>query len=101
MDIQQLKSPYIRCWVPQLKKHLIMMIDTGAVPNIIKIDAVKQLEINQTKHIQLSGISKEMVSTLGEVNLSILDYDTTFQAVPDDFPLESDGLIGVEFIEKN
>lgn len=77
-----------------------VLIDTGCALNLIKEKHVRKgTNINSEKRYSLVGIGNGMVKTLGEVILEFDGRKTEFQLVPNEFPVENDGIIGVNFLE--
>lgn len=75
------------------------MIDTGAKPNVIKESAViGKIEIERNDACIIKGVTPGTVNTLGSVEISLLGRQARFLVVPDDFPIEADGLLGGDFI---
>lgn len=76
----------------------LLMIDTGSSLNLIKSKHIApHVQVDTSEIVQISGITKDYVSTLGRTEIQILDSEVTFHLVKDDFPIEDDGLIGSEF----
>lgn len=74
------------------------MLDTGAQPNILKKGCIrKQVRMNQEKRIQLTGITEDVVHTLGTVEARISGIPVVFHVVPDDFPIIPQGILGSSF----
>ena len=77
------------------------MIDTGSEVNILKFHAVKQSQnIDTNKNLQLKGIAKDLVSTIGTIKITLLGNDVTFHIVENDFPIKTHGILGTEFFIK-
>lgn len=91
--------PQIAMASRDFRKPLVqLMIDTGAEPNIIKASAVKGSSmVNEEESILVSGITDGKVRTIGSVEIDILGFPVTFQIVKENFPIESDGILGADF----
>ena len=77
------------------------MIDTGSEVNILKLNTVRQTqEIDKNKQLQLRGIAKDLVSTLGTIKITLMGNDVTFHVVQNDFPIKPQGILGTEFFIK-
>lgn len=75
------------------------MVDTGAAPNLIKINRLISKEpIDNKQVLFLTGITDGQIRTLGSVEVSILGRTITFHVVPSDFPISRDGILGSEFL---
>ena len=79
-----------------------MMIDTGAGSNLIKKQAVKaNIKVNKSECLKLTGINGQPVFTLGQIAIYIFGYLTTLNIIPNEVPIEHDGILGTEFFRKN
>lgn len=78
------------------------MIDTGAAINLVKMESLcPNTLINYKDRVRISGISHEKITTRGSTNIKILGYDVKAQAVPNDFPIEEGGILGLPFLKGN
>ena len=78
------------------------MIDTGAGSNLIKQQAFKtNVEINKYECLKLTGINEHPVFTLGQITINIFGYLTTLNIIPNEVPIEHDGILGTEFFRNN
>lgn len=78
------------------------MVDTGAEVNLIKIKCIKSnIFINRENKIQIFGINKEGVTTIGEIQVDFGGDVQSYQLVPDDFPVKQDGLLGMPFLKNS
>lgn len=76
------------------------LIDTGAEGNIVKKCILPEdCIIDQSKALLIQGIGDTFVPTLGTTTTEILGHTTDFQAVPDDFAIPSEGILGIEYFE--
>ena len=79
-----------------------MMIDTGAGPNLLKIGSItSNLTINEDERLRLTGINEHPLFTLGQVSINIFGIPTIFNLIPDDVPVEHDGVLGTKFFQNN
>uniref|UniRef100_A0ABD2WQE0 Integrase catalytic domain-containing protein n=1 Tax=Trichogramma kaykai TaxID=54128 RepID=A0ABD2WQE0_9HYME len=77
------------------------MLDNGATVNLIKLSAVApDVEIFRDRYLSLGGITSEPVETLDYIYVSICSPSYRFYVVPNDFPIEADGLIGRNLMKK-
>ncbi|XP_043461938.1 uncharacterized protein LOC122498320 [Leptopilina heterotoma] len=95
-------SPVVELSGPEFRKSKIrFFIDPGSDSNIIKLCALKPgLTINPCKSIEIIGINKHPVITLGTIDLTILKSTFEFHVVEDDFPISSQGILGRHYIRK-
>ena len=78
------------------------MIDSSSQGNVIKIDFLaSNYKVNYLDKIWIKGISKEPLSTLGSVSLKIFDQIIKFYGIQNESEISYDGLLGVEFLNKN
>lgn len=79
------------------------MLDTGAQPSIIKKGCITpNAYINNKDIIQFTGITKDVVNTLGSLTANVENVPVTFHVVPDEFPIITQGFIGSSFfLEQN
>ncbi|CAK9834632.1 Retrovirus-related Pol polyprotein from transposon 17.6 [Anthophora retusa] len=78
------------------------MVDTGSEPNLIKFRALKpHLSINATEALAISGITDGQVKTYGSVRIQVHARKIPFQVVPDDFPIDTEGILGSQFCNRN
>ena len=79
-------------------KNPINMIDTGAGSNLIKQQAVKtNVKINKYECLKHTGINEHPVFTLGQITIDIFGYLTNLNIIPNEVPIEHNGLLGTEF----
>ena len=78
------------------------MIDTGAARNLIKQKFLNpEVPIHSQNELKLTGITGLPLYTLGQVKINILGYPTIFKIIPNEVPVEEDGVSGSEFFEDN
>lgn len=85
------------------KKQLTFLVDTGADISICRIQPIFEDEpINIEDKCKLTGITTQEIHSLGttELTLSISDEICrhTFHIVDDKFPIDTDGIIGRDFL---
>ena len=78
------------------------MIDTGAARNIIKLKVhYPEVPINKQNVLKLTGVNDLQLYTLGQVRINIFDYPTILKIIPNEIPVEEDGVSGLEFFQDN
>ncbi|KOC59896.1 hypothetical protein WH47_10537 [Habropoda laboriosa] len=78
------------------------MIDTGSEPNLVKRSALKpHLVIETADTLTISGITEGQVETYGSVDIQVRDREIQCQVVPDNFPINTDGILGNFAITKS
>ena len=79
-----------------------MMIDTGAGSNSIKQQAVKtNVKITKFEYLKLTGINEHPVFTLCQITINIFNYLITLNIIPNEVPIEHNGILGTEFFRNN
>ena len=79
-----------------------MMIDTETGSNLIKQEAVKtNVKINKYECLRVTGINEHPVFTLGQITIDIFSYLTTLNLIPNEVPIEHDGILGTKFFRNN
>ena len=79
-----------------------MEIDTGAGRNLIKQNAVNpKLPIDEEIVLKLTGINNLSLFTIGQVQINIQGYPTILNIIPNEIPVDEDGVLGSEFFRKN
>ena len=69
------------------------MIDTGVGWHLIEQKAVKtNVKINVSECLKLTGINEHPVFTLGQITINIFGYLTTLNIIPNEVPIEHDGI---------
>lgn len=104
-SISDNNTNYIIVKCKNSKQNLKFLIDTGADISICKLENIAQdtiIDIN--KKCKLTGITKQETLTLGSVQLQ-LDFQCdvvkhSFHAVEQDFPIDTDGIIGRDFLTR-
>lgn len=94
--------PYAVVGKSAQNKNIIMMLDSGASPNLIKlknIDLFSKIDTNDI--IELQGIADVPVSTLGNINLNLFEEEATCHVVPDDTAIPHAGLVGSQFFSSH
>ena len=98
------ESPTIVIHSEELKnKEARFMIDTGSQLNLIKLSELSHTTlIDESIKFELYGISQhDKPMTSGKANVTIHSCYNDFHVVPDEFPIKTAGIIGVEFLQKN
>lgn len=96
-------------FIPLLKSNkgnVLFLVDTGAEVSLLKksVNNINNI-INYNEKMELYGINLESTHTLGTVQESLkignFAINHTFHLVPDNFPIEEDGILGKDFILKS
>ncbi|KAL6252240.1 hypothetical protein P5V15_015214 [Pogonomyrmex californicus] len=78
------------------------MIDTGAAPNLIKErNILSHTSVFRDDILYLSGITQGKIATLGSMQLDFLGYKIKMHAVPNNFPIVQEGILGSDFLCDN
>ncbi|XP_036140388.1 uncharacterized protein LOC118644842 [Monomorium pharaonis] len=78
------------------------MLDSGSAFNLIKSRFLQDhITINIDDIVTFKGISSEIISSIGSVEILLLNQPTKFQVIPDLVGLPHDGILGNPFFQKN
>ena len=79
-----------------------MMICTGAARNLIKQKVLNpEISIKSQNVLKLTEINYLPLYTLGQVKINIFDHLTIFNIVPNEVPVEGNGVLGSEYFQDN
>ncbi|XP_034946183.1 uncharacterized protein, partial [Chelonus insularis] len=79
-------------------KDVIMMIDSGASPNLLKFSYVNDpTTIDKSKIVELHGIANVPIKTLGRVKVKLFNKETVCHVIPDTLSIPHAGLVGSRF----
>ena len=77
-------------------------IDTDADVSLIKHKCIKQeVEINKHKLVSISGITPGECVTLGNISMELNGLPCEAHVVPEEFPIDTDGLLGWDMMMKH
>ena len=77
-------------------------VDIGADVSLIKHKCIKQeVEINKQKLVSISGITPGECVTLGSISMKLNGLSCEAHVVPDNFPIDTDGLLGWDMMTKH
>ena len=75
-----------------------MMIDTGAGRNLVNQNAGNpQFPIDKNIVFKLTGINNLPLFTMGQVQINNIRYPTILNIIPNEVPIDEDGVLGSEF----
>jgi len=81
-----------------------MLYDSGSTISLTKLKTLKDNALIYENKIVLTGITGHKIHTLGKVYATInVDGHTikhAFYVVKDDFPIEYEGILGIDFLQK-
>jgi len=60
---------------------------------------MKKTPRNPVDVIILSGIANERIKTLRIIEMLLHDFPTMLYIVPDDFPIQQEGILGADFLK--
>ena len=73
------------------------MIDTGAAGNLIEQKVLNpEVPINSQNVLKLTVINDLPLYTLVQVKINIFGYPTIFNIIPNEVPVEENGVLGSE-----
>ena len=94
--LQYVTVPFIN-----LKIQAKILIDSGAMLSLIKQNLVPNNQIDPTKKAYITGITSDVLSTLGSTFLKINDERFEFQVVSSDFQIPYDGILGINCLRNH
>ena len=59
------------------------------------------MPINEKIVLKLTGINNLPFFTMGQIQINILGYPTILNIIPNEVPIDEDGVLGLEFFRKN
>ena len=75
-----------------------MMIDTSAGRDMIKQNSVNpNLPIDEKIVLKLTGINNLLLFTTGQIQANILGFPNILSMIPNEVPINGDGVLGSEF----
>ena len=97
------RPPIINLRSPALNKNRgRFYIDTGADVSLIKRCCIKKdVEVDKYSKVSISGITPGECVTLGRTNISLNGLSCEAHIVPDDFPIDTDGLLGWDMLTRH
>ena len=79
-----------------------MIIDTRVGRNLFKQNAVNlELSIDDKTMLNLTGINNLLLYTIGQVQINILGYPTILNIIPNEVPIDGNGVLASEFFQGN
>lgn len=98
-------SSYVHFHSDLSDKDLCFLVDTGASISLIRRDRMfTDVRINPHYSASISGITDEVISTLGTVKSKLFaqgaQFSHIFQVVDENFPIPIDGILGLDFISQ-
>jgi len=86
------------------REHINMLYDSGSTISLMKLKTLKDDALIYENKIALTGIIGHKIYTLGKFHATInVDGHTikhVFYVVKDDFPIEYEGILGIDFLQK-
>jgi len=80
------------------------LLDIGATLTLIKVGHLKGDTLIHEKQLVLTGVTEHKIYTLGKVKATIIlgnrEIRHTMHVVKDDFPIDYEGILGIDFLTK-
>lgn len=96
-------SSFINIHISTNNNLTTLLVDTGADISLIKVNALSSLKFNPKNIIQISGIGKGNIQSLGTVQIDLVVGNFLipheFHVVSDTFPMPFQGILGLDFLK--
>jgi len=80
------------------------LLDTGATLTLIKVGHLKGDTLIHEKQLALTGVTGHKLYTLGKIRATVIlgnpEIRHTMHVVKDDFPIDYEGILGIDFLTK-
>ena len=84
-----------------LRAKARFLVNTGADINVVELEALDEdLLVNENETIEITGITQSRISTMGTVNIEVMNSKIAFHVVHSDFPISTDGILGREYLRQ-
>ena len=100
--LESTSIPSITISTEGLKSPKHVMIDTDAARNLIKQKILNSdVPINKKNVLKLTGINDFPLYISGKIKINIFGCPTIFIIMPNEVPVEEDGVLGSEVFQDN
>ncbi|XP_039315510.1 uncharacterized protein LOC113006333 [Solenopsis invicta] len=86
------------------KETLSLLLDTGATITLIKVGSLKGETKMREERMTLTGVTGHKIHTIGKIratiNIGNQKIRHTMHVVKDDFPIDYEGILGIDFLNK-
>jgi len=86
------------------KGKMSFLLDTGATLTLIKVGHLKGDTLIREKQLALTGVTGHKIYTLGKIRATVTlgkrEIRHTMHVVKDDFPIDYEGILGIDFLTK-
>jgi len=80
------------------------LLDTGATLTLIKVGYLKGNTLIREKQLVLTGVNGHKIYTLGKIKATVIlgnrEIRHTMHVVKDDFLIDYEGILGIDFLTK-
>jgi len=80
------------------------LLDTDATFTLIKVEHLKRDTLICEKQLALTGVTNHKIYTLGKIRATVIlgnrKIRHTMHVVKDDFPIDYEGILGIDFLTK-
>jgi len=80
------------------------LLDTGATLTLIKVGHLKGDTLIREKQLALTGVTRHQIYTLDKIKATVIlgnrEIRHTMHIVKDDFPIDYEGILGIDFLTK-
>ena len=97
------RPPIVNLRSPQIERnHVRFYIDIGVDVSLIKKNKINtKVPIDQDCVVSISGVTPGECAALGSFQVEISDFLCEAHVVPEDFPIDTDGLLGWDMLTRH
>lgn len=97
-------SLFVQLYINNSDTLITLLVDTGADISLIKANFIPSYWINRQETIDLIGIGKGKIRSIGTTSFRVRFKNYmiphVFHVVQEDFPIPCDGIFGIDFMRK-
>ena len=95
-------SPVVELEAPEFRNpRASFLVDPGSDINLIKLRALqKEIIIEKLNRISITGITNELVKTIGTVQVTIFNTPVEFNVIENTLPVSPDGILGRPYLRQ-
>ena len=94
--------PFLSFKTSPIGQQIDLMIDSGSQGNVIMPNTLPpNIRVNQSEEIWIKGTSRELLITLGSVNLKIFNKIIKFHVIEHETKIAYNGILGTDSLNEN